>query len=220
MAASISVVDRTPLLQTSELTEMPQQQQHSTLGLDGAAASADINEAESGTAGAHLRRRSSAQTAASHSSRRESGEDSRFECNICLDHVHEPVVTRCGHLYCWICLYRWLNSNHTECPVCKAGVSRDNVIPLYGRGQDPVDPRSKPAPGGAGEAIPGRPSAERLQAERPRAANGGFVDRGGVFGGDQFAPGSVTFTAGFGFFPSLFGLQFVSLILTFCHVNL
>ncbi len=34
--------------------------------------------------------------------------DSRFSCNICLEHVQEPVVTQCGHLYCWPCLYRWL----------------------------------------------------------------------------------------------------------------
>ncbi|CAN0221132.1 unnamed protein product, partial [Ectocarpus fasciculatus] len=33
-------------------------------------------------------------------------EDSYFECNICLDGVREPVVTRCGHLFCWPCLYR------------------------------------------------------------------------------------------------------------------
>eukprot|EP00957_Ditylum_brightwellii_P109368 8343098-Ditylum_brightwellii.AAC.1 len=34
--------------------------------------------------------------------------DARFHCNICLDPVSEPVVTRCGHLYCWPCLYIWL----------------------------------------------------------------------------------------------------------------
>ena len=33
---------------------------------------------------------------------------SPFDCNICLDGVTQPVVTRCGHLYCWPCLYRWL----------------------------------------------------------------------------------------------------------------
>lgn len=34
--------------------------------------------------------------------------DARFSCNICFDSVVEPVVTQCGHLYCWPCLYRWL----------------------------------------------------------------------------------------------------------------
>ena len=33
--------------------------------------------------------------------------DSRFSCNICFEDVNEPVVTRCGHLYCWPCLFRW-----------------------------------------------------------------------------------------------------------------
>jgi E3 ubiquitin-protein ligase RNF5 len=35
--------------------------------------------------------------------------DNRFLCSICLETVsNEPVVTRCGHLYCWTCLYQWL----------------------------------------------------------------------------------------------------------------
>lgn len=38
---------------------------------------------------------------------------SRFTCNICLDTVNEPVVTRCGHLYCWPCLYQWLEPGIT-----------------------------------------------------------------------------------------------------------
>ena len=40
--------------------------------------------------------------------------DSRFDCNICLEPVAEPVVSRCGHLYCWPCLYRWLQPGMTE----------------------------------------------------------------------------------------------------------
>ena len=66
----------------------------------------------------------------------------RFECNICLDDMREPVVTQCGHLFCWSCLYRWLNMNHQTCPLCKAGVTKENVIPLFIRGSS-KDPRDR-----------------------------------------------------------------------------
>ena len=33
---------------------------------------------------------------------------SPFDCNICLEALNEPVVTQCGHLYCWPCLYTWI----------------------------------------------------------------------------------------------------------------
>ncbi|KAL3325745.1 hypothetical protein AABB24_036792 [Solanum stoloniferum] len=61
-----------------------------------------------------------------------------FDCNICLDVVKDPVVTFCGHLYCWPCIYKWMSaSDHqkTLCPVCKAEVSQKELIPLYGIGQ-------------------------------------------------------------------------------------
>lgn len=35
-------------------------------------------------------------------------ESSAFECNICYEISQEPVVTLCGHLYCWPCLYRYV----------------------------------------------------------------------------------------------------------------
>lgn len=42
--------------------------------------------------------------------RRASEDDpsSAFECNICLELAKDPIVTLCGHLYCWPCLYRWV----------------------------------------------------------------------------------------------------------------
>ncbi|CAG9583717.1 conserved hypothetical protein [Leishmania major strain Friedlin] len=63
-----------------------------------------------------------------------------FSCAICLDTATEPVVTRCGHLFCWECLDHWLHSaaGAPECPVCKGRVDErmaGDIIPLYGKGR-------------------------------------------------------------------------------------
>ncbi|XP_053992475.1 uncharacterized protein LOC128883792 isoform X2 [Hylaeus volcanicus] len=58
--------------------------------------------------------------------------DNKLKCNICLEDPEDPVVTRCGHLYCWICLHTWLQRGSVECPVCKSGVTVSTVIPVYG----------------------------------------------------------------------------------------
>lgn len=121
--------------------------------------------------------------------------ESAFECNICLDTADEPVITVCGHLFCWPCIYRWLEqATEQSCPVCKAGVSVDKLIPLYGRGKAQTsDPRTRPpAPD-----IPNRPAGQRSEPER----------RQGMFGG-QVGGAQWTFSAGLGPFPSLVGLQF------------
>ncbi|KAE9585200.1 hypothetical protein Lal_00018019 [Lupinus albus] len=61
------------------------------------------------------------------------GENGWFVCNICLGSVHDPVVTLCGHLYCWPCIYRRLR-NPTTCQICNAEISFTSLVPLYGRG--------------------------------------------------------------------------------------
>ncbi|KAL2466479.1 E3 ubiquitin-protein ligase RMA1 [Abeliophyllum distichum] len=88
-----------------------------------------------------------------------------FECNICLDLVKDPVVTFCGHLYCWPCIYRWITFPNTslenpdqhqpQCPVCKTEVSQKTLIPLYGRGQS-TNP-SKDKVSDLGILVPKRP---------------------------------------------------------------
>ena len=69
-----------------------------------------------------------------------SSSSSLFDCNICLDTASEPVVTACGHLYCWPCLYRWMHARPGEntclCPICKLVLHEGNIIPIYGRGVD------------------------------------------------------------------------------------
>ena len=153
--------------------------------------------------------------AASTPSYQSADSESAFICNICLDiTTKDPVVTQCGHLYCWPCLYRWLNTQNTPCcPVCKAGVSRDNVIPLFIRGADGHDPRSKSpgsssggGVGGSEEVVPNRPGGHRPEPQQQTTATGMQSINGQL--NAQF--GGMSFSGGFGFFPSLFGLQFQS----------
>lgn len=83
-------------------------------------------------------------------------QDARFTCNICFDAVVEPVVPHCGHLFCWPCLYRWLepgmqpdervslgllpsapiNSSRRMCPVCKSPCSTHTLVPIYVRSDE------------------------------------------------------------------------------------
>lgn len=91
---------------------------------------------------------------------------SAFECNICLDLAKEPVVTLCGHLFCWPCLYRWVQVQQVSmaCPVCKAGVQVFEVIPIYCRSDEPVVSTKE-------EPLPPRPVGQRtapvIQAPPP-----------------------------------------------------
>ncbi|MCO5564473.1 hypothetical protein L7F22_018134 [Adiantum nelumboides] len=72
-----------------------------------------------------------------HSQHTTSSSTPNFDCGICLDVCYDPVVTMCGHLFCWPCLYHWLSlhSVSQECPICKNHVQQSRVIPLYGHGK-------------------------------------------------------------------------------------
>ena len=81
-----------------------------------------------------------------------------FDCSICLDFAVDPVVTLCGHLYCWPCIYKWLQVETTspqQCPVCKSPLSQNALVPLYGRGSSNLTAKSK------GLDIPNRPAVLR-----------------------------------------------------------
>ncbi|KAJ6940063.1 hypothetical protein NC651_006265 [Populus alba x Populus x berolinensis] len=142
------------------------------------------------------------------------GDAGNFECNICFDLAQDPIVTLCGHLFCWPCLYKWLHfhSKSRECPVCKALVEEEKLVPLYGRGKTSTDPRSKSIPG---VNIPNRPAGQRPEtAPRPEPNHFGQHGFGFMGGLGGFAPmatarlGNFTFSAAFGgLIPSLFNLQ-------------
>ncbi|KAI9330128.1 hypothetical protein DFJ73DRAFT_859214 [Zopfochytrium polystomum] len=128
-------------------------------------------------------------------------EDALYQCNICLDMASSPVVTLCGHLFCWPCVHRWLESRlpaSNTCPVCKSALEKAKLIPIYARGRT-EDPRATSPP------IPDRPAGQRTEAP-PNPRRFGF-------GGQPFGPdfnintfhGNVHF--GLGLFPGL-GFQF------------
>ncbi|KAL1514298.1 hypothetical protein ABEB36_003577 [Hypothenemus hampei] len=113
-----------------------------------------------------------------------------LECNICLDTAKDAVVSLCGHLFCWPCLHQWLETrpNRPVCPVCKAAISREKVVPLYGRGsKKQEDPRNK---------VPPRPAGQRTEPDN-NFSGFGFGD-----GGFHMSFGIGAFP--FGFFTSTF----------------
>lgn len=91
-----------------------------------------------------------------------------FECNICFDMAKEPVVTSCGHLFCWSCLYQWLHvhSDNKECPVCKGEVTEANIVPIYGRGSSGLDTEKTDTSMDPDMKIPPRPRGNRLESWR------------------------------------------------------
>jgi E3 ubiquitin-protein ligase RNF5 len=122
-------------------------------------------------------------------SRSNGGVDSRFCCNICLEAVVEPVVTQCGHLYCWPCLYRWLepgmhpeeratlgllrrppaiDSSRRVCPVCKAHCCVPELVPIYVRSHEPTPPSAK----GDAVAVPSSSSSQEETTDDELVSDG------------------------------------------------
>ncbi|KAJ4970751.1 hypothetical protein NE237_003850 [Protea cynaroides] len=93
------------------------------------------------------------------------GGGSFFECNICLDVARNPVLTCCGHLFCWPCLYQWLHihSDSKECPVCKGEVTDLNITPIYSRGNDTQELEKEDE---SELQVPPRPQARRVESLR------------------------------------------------------
>ncbi|KAL4566319.1 hypothetical protein LXL04_030433 [Taraxacum kok-saghyz] len=133
------------------------------------------------------------------------GDGGNFECSICLDLAQDPVVTLCGHLFCWPCIYKWLHmpARSQECPICKASIEEGKLVPLYGRGKNPTDARS--------QSVPNRPAGQRPETSRQANRNAYVQQYGaGLIGG--FGPaisatyGNFTFSFG-GIIPSIFSVH-------------
>ena len=137
-----------------------------------------------------------------------------FECNICLETASNPVVTMCGHIYCWPCVHEWMSSDRSAartCPVCKSAIDRERCIPIYGRGADSSsDPRSS--------TLPKRPQGHRTepppqqQQQRPFSTGGWFGGSmnglGGPNSGGGYQYNQTNISVGFPFLP-FFGFNIV-----------
>ena len=77
----------------------------------------------------------------------ETNTQTTFTCAICLEGAKLPVVTHCGHVYCWACLKDWFaRSPQRTCPTCLAQLRHEDVIKVYNSAEkEPVvDDRPEP----------------------------------------------------------------------------
>jgi len=132
-------------------------------------------------------------TSSSTNEKKTQHDTSSYECNICLDTAKDPVISMCGHLFCWPCLHQWLETRPARqvCPVCKSAISKEKVIPIYSRGGENKDPREK---------VPPRPQGQRSEPSTTPMFNFGDGGNGGL----QFSFGIGAFP--FTFFASTFNL--------------
>ncbi|XP_027106669.1 breast cancer type 1 susceptibility protein [Coffea eugenioides] len=96
-----------------------------------------------------------------------------YDCNICLHLARDPILTCCGHMFCWACFFKlpYVDSTAKECPVCEGEVTDSNVIPIYGNGDSTRESKLE-----SGMTIPPRPKAQRVEGARQQRVARGVYD--------------------------------------------
>lgn len=56
-------------------------------------------------------------------------EEQNLQCLLCLDDRKNSSITLCGHLFCWACIIKYLQTN-TQCPFCRQECHPQNIILL------------------------------------------------------------------------------------------
>jgi len=57
------------------------------------------------------------------------------ECYICMKTPTDPIATLCGHIFCWPCIYVWLQNGSKPCPICRIVLAKEmSILALYGFG--------------------------------------------------------------------------------------
>ena len=129
------------------------------------------------------------------------------------------MVSRCGHLYCWACLHQWLQAGHSDCPVCKTRInSKGDIIPLYGRSSR-SSARTQSSSSAPNPSLPPRPTPFPPSSSTPPLRSSSSSSASSSSSPPPlplFTPsfnfhshhGAFSFSAGYGLFPAIFGLQF------------
>lgn len=98
-----------------------------------------------------------------------------------------------------------LHAESPQCPVCKAGVDRRSVIPIYGRGRNETNPTEKVPV--EEEQVPPRPSGHRAPPANGVTGVPPFGVHHAAFGRiNGHGYGDIRLSTS-GLLPSLFGLQ-------------
>ncbi|XP_027702913.1 E3 ubiquitin-protein ligase RNF125-like isoform X2 [Vombatus ursinus] len=50
-----------------------------------------------------------------------------FDCSVCLEVLHQPIRTRCGHVFCRSCISTSLRNSKWTCPYCRAYLPSEGV---------------------------------------------------------------------------------------------
>ena len=108
--------------------------------------------------------------------------ESKWICKICLGDLKQPVVTQCGHVFCWKCMYRWWQQEKS-CPVCMGGIPTSgppHLNRIYGHDDNDNDNKESKD---NDDDIPNPPRANRDDPPPRRNRNNGFEIQ--FFGGFQ-----------------------------------
>lgn len=54
---------------------------------------------------------------------------SKKTCAICTEYITDPILLKCTHAYCAICLFNWIK-NKSTCPECRDNINSDELIAI------------------------------------------------------------------------------------------
>lgn len=55
--------------------------------------------------------------------------NSNKACQLCLEPRKNTSLSFCGHLFCWFCIHKWLQTSN-ECPICRKTLNPRKIVPL------------------------------------------------------------------------------------------